>query len=186
MKFSIRSGLAQKGKKVPVERNHPTIGALSGNWLQQMPEELHKALLRLATRKGVRLYAAGGLVRDILFGRKPADLDFVVDPDPLGCARELAAELEATLVILDEEEPVARVVWEVQIDFSGFRKEATSIDEDLREKIFYPMITTRSDGTGLGLSIAQSLINRHQGLIECSSKPGNTVFTILLPLDSKQ
>ncbi len=60
------------------------------------------------------------------------------------------------------------------------------IDEDLREKIFYPMITTRSEGTGLGLSIAQSLISRHQGLIECSSKPGKTVFTILLPLDSKQ
>ena len=60
------------------------------------------------------------------------------------------------------------------------------IDEDLREKIFYPMITTRSDGTGLGLSIAQSLINRHKGLIECTSKPGNTVFTILLPLDSIQ
>jgi two-component system nitrogen regulation sensor histidine kinase GlnL len=60
------------------------------------------------------------------------------------------------------------------------------IDEELREKIFYPMITTRSDGTGLGLSIAQSLISRHQGLIECSSRPGKTVFTILLPLDSKQ
>ena len=60
------------------------------------------------------------------------------------------------------------------------------IDEDLREKIFYPMITTRSDGTGLGLSIAQSLINRHRGLIECTSKPGNTVFTILLPLDIMQ
>jgi two-component system nitrogen regulation sensor histidine kinase GlnL len=60
------------------------------------------------------------------------------------------------------------------------------IDEELREKIFYPLITTRSDGTGLGLSIAQSLISRHQGLIECSSKPGKTVFSILLPLDAKQ
>ncbi len=60
------------------------------------------------------------------------------------------------------------------------------IDEGLREKIFYPMITTRSEGTGLGLSIAQSLIGRHRGLIECNSKPGETVFTILLPLDSKQ
>jgi len=60
------------------------------------------------------------------------------------------------------------------------------IDDELREKIFYPMITTRSDGTGLGLSIAQSLINRHKGLIECSSEPGKTVFTILLPLDNIQ
>jgi len=56
------------------------------------------------------------------------------------------------------------------------------IDEALRGQIFYPMITSRSGGTGLGLSIAQSLISRHQGLIQCSSIPGNTVFTILLPL----
>jgi two-component system nitrogen regulation sensor histidine kinase GlnL len=56
------------------------------------------------------------------------------------------------------------------------------IDEALRGQIFYPMITSRHGGTGLGLSIAQSLISRHQGLIQCSSKPGETVFTILLPL----
>ena len=59
------------------------------------------------------------------------------------------------------------------------------IDEDLQKQVFYPMITGRSEGTGLGLSIAQALISRHHGLIECSSKPGETVFTILLPLDIK-
>jgi two-component system, NtrC family, nitrogen regulation sensor histidine kinase GlnL len=59
------------------------------------------------------------------------------------------------------------------------------INEDLRKQIFYPMITGRSDGTGLGLSIAQALISRHQGLIECISQPGETVFTLLLPLDGK-
>lgn len=59
------------------------------------------------------------------------------------------------------------------------------IDEALRKQIFYPMITGRSDGTGLGLSIAQALISRHQGLIECNSQPGKTVFTILLPLEGK-
>jgi two-component system, NtrC family, nitrogen regulation sensor histidine kinase GlnL len=56
------------------------------------------------------------------------------------------------------------------------------IDPDILERIFYPMITGRADGTGLGLSIAQSLINQHNGLIECHSEPGNTVFSILLPI----
>lgn len=56
------------------------------------------------------------------------------------------------------------------------------IPESLQEKIFFPMVTGRSEGTGLGLSIAQSLINQHDGLIECNSQPGRTVFTILLPL----
>jgi two-component system nitrogen regulation sensor histidine kinase GlnL len=50
-------------------------------------------------------------------------------------------------------------------------------------QIFYPMITGRADGTGLGLSIAQALINQHNGLIECSSEPGNTVFSVYLPLE---
>jgi two-component system nitrogen regulation sensor histidine kinase GlnL len=60
------------------------------------------------------------------------------------------------------------------------------IDPALQARMFYPMVTSRSDGTGLGLSIAQSLINRHHGLIECSSKPGKTVFTILLPLEHEK
>lgn len=52
------------------------------------------------------------------------------------------------------------------------------------EQIFYPMVTGRDDGSGLGLSIAQSLINQHGGLVECSSQPGRTEFTVRLPLES--
>jgi two-component system, NtrC family, nitrogen regulation sensor histidine kinase GlnL len=51
------------------------------------------------------------------------------------------------------------------------------------ERIFFPMVTGRPDGTGLGLSIAQSLVNQHGGFIECSSEPGNTRFTLYLPLE---
>ena len=57
------------------------------------------------------------------------------------------------------------------------------IDPDLLQQIFYPMVTGRGEGTGLGLSIAQSLINQHGGLVECSSSPGHTVFSIFLPLE---
>ncbi len=57
------------------------------------------------------------------------------------------------------------------------------IKPELMDQIFYPMITSRPEGTGLGLSIAQSLINQHNGLIECESEPGHTVFSIYLPLE---
>ncbi|MGD8484171.1 MAG: nitrogen regulation protein NR(II) [Thioalkalispiraceae bacterium] len=57
------------------------------------------------------------------------------------------------------------------------------IPEDIIEKIFLPMVTGHAEGTGLGLSIAQSLIQQHDGLIECQSEPGRTVFSILLPID---
>ncbi len=55
---------------------------------------------------------------------------------------------------------------------------------DMIGQIFYPMITGRAEGTGLGLSIAQSLINFHNGMIECESEPGHTIFSIYLPLEN--
>lgn len=56
------------------------------------------------------------------------------------------------------------------------------VSDELKEKIFMPMTTGHADGTGLGLSIAQSLAQQHGGLIEFTSEPGKTVFTILLPI----
>lgn len=58
------------------------------------------------------------------------------------------------------------------------------IPEEILDKIFFPMITGRAEGTGLGLSIAQRLVHQHSGLIECKSEPGNTNFSIFLPIDS--
>jgi two-component system nitrogen regulation sensor histidine kinase GlnL len=43
-------------------------------------------------------------------------------------------------------------------------------------------VTARANGTGLGLAVAQELINRNGGIIEFQSEPGNTVFSITLPL----
>jgi two-component system nitrogen regulation sensor histidine kinase GlnL len=57
------------------------------------------------------------------------------------------------------------------------------IPSDIIEDIFYPMISGRAEGTGLGLSISQQLINQHRGLIECVSEPGDTRFSIYIPLD---
>jgi two-component system nitrogen regulation sensor histidine kinase GlnL len=56
------------------------------------------------------------------------------------------------------------------------------IPEDIRDRIFSPLVSGREGGTGLGLSLAQTLIGNHHGIIECASRPGRTVFTILLPL----
>lgn len=59
------------------------------------------------------------------------------------------------------------------------------IAEEMQERIFFPMITGRAEGTGLGLSIAQSLIQQLGGIILCQSKPGATVFSILLPISNQ-
>jgi two-component system nitrogen regulation sensor histidine kinase GlnL len=73
-----------------------------------------------------------------------------------------------------------RLVVRAEIEDSG-----PGIPEELREHIFYPMVTSKPDGTGLGLSIAQDIMDQHGGVIECSSRPGRTIFRIYLPLDAK-
>lgn len=60
------------------------------------------------------------------------------------------------------------------------------IPRELIHSVFYPMISGRADGTGLGLSITQSIISKHDGLVECQSKPGETSFIVYLPLEYKK
>jgi two-component system nitrogen regulation sensor histidine kinase GlnL len=56
------------------------------------------------------------------------------------------------------------------------------IPEDIREQIFYPLVSGREGGSGLGLAVAQTLVAQNHGSIDCESRPGHTVFSIFLPL----
>ncbi|XOV80603.1 MAG: nitrogen regulation protein NR(II) [Aestuariibacter sp.] len=60
------------------------------------------------------------------------------------------------------------------------------IPEELKDTLFYPLVSSKLDGSGLGLSISQSLVNHHRGKIDVDSWPGQTEFSILLPLDKKE
>ncbi len=57
------------------------------------------------------------------------------------------------------------------------------IAEDMLERIFFPMISSRPEGTGLGLAITQNIVGQHHGVIECDSEPGTTCFSVFLPLE---
>ena len=72
-----------------------------------------------------------------------------------------------------------RIVLRVDITDNG-----PGIPPALMETIFYPMVSGRANGTGLGLSIAQDIVHQYHGLIECESRPGQTQFSILLPLET--
>ncbi len=64
----------------------------------------------------------------------------------------------------------------------GIEDNGPGIPEHIRDNLFYPMVTAGEGGMGLGLSIAQSLINQHGGLVECTSEPGKTLFNVLIPV----
>ena len=56
------------------------------------------------------------------------------------------------------------------------------VPEALAEQIFLPLVSGRADGSGLGLAMAQQVAREHRGSLAYRSRPGHTVFTLLLPL----
>jgi two-component system, NtrC family, nitrogen regulation sensor histidine kinase GlnL len=57
------------------------------------------------------------------------------------------------------------------------------VPDDLSDRIFLPLVSGRAEGSGLGLALAQQVAREHRGSLAYRSRPGHTVFTLLLPLD---
>jgi two-component system nitrogen regulation sensor histidine kinase GlnL len=56
------------------------------------------------------------------------------------------------------------------------------VPDEIRDRIFNPLVSGREGGSGLGLALVQTYINNHGGVVEFDSRPGRTSFTLLLPL----
>jgi len=56
------------------------------------------------------------------------------------------------------------------------------VPEDLTERIFLPLVSGRAEGSGLGLPLAQQVAREHGGSLGYRSRPGHTVFTLLIPV----
>ena len=56
------------------------------------------------------------------------------------------------------------------------------VPPELAERVFLPLVSGRAEGSGLGLALAQQVAREHRGSLVYRSRPGHTVFTLLLPL----
>jgi len=121
----------------------------------------------------------------------PSIPDFEMDPDQLQQA--FLNIVQNAVQALGENGNIClktRTAYQVTIHGQRYRLAAEikivdngpGIPGEIRDTLFYPMVTGREGGTGLGLSIAQNLINQHKGRIDCASWPGHTEFSIFLPL----
>ncbi len=70
-----------------------------------------------------------------------------------------------------------RLALQVQVIDDG-----PGVADDIRERMFYPLVSGHDGGSGLGLTLAQSFVQQHQGTIDCDSRSGETCFTVRLPL----
>jgi two-component system, NtrC family, nitrogen regulation sensor histidine kinase GlnL len=58
------------------------------------------------------------------------------------------------------------------------------VPEELSERVFLPLVSGRAEGSGLGLALAQQVAREHRGSLAYRSRPGHTVFTLLVPMDA--
>jgi signal transduction histidine kinase len=59
--------------------------------------------------------------------------------------------------------------------------EGVGMQADVREHIFDPCFSTKSEGRGLGLAVVHSIVSRHGGHVELRSEPGQgATFQVLL------
>ncbi len=87
-------------------------------------------------------------------------------------------ELEKTVIGDKPLQSVSGFLWRITVADNG-----PGIDKELQDRIFDPFFTTKKEGNGLGLAIVNTIITRHQGLIEVNSEKGSgTVFNIYLPV----
>jgi len=59
------------------------------------------------------------------------------------------------------------------------------VPAELADTLFEPLVSGRADGTGLGLAIAREIAREHGGELSCVSRPGASVFTLLLPVSDE-
>jgi two-component system nitrogen regulation sensor histidine kinase GlnL len=77
----------------------------------------------------------------------------------------------------DEHQEVHSLALRLEISDDG-----RGVPEELAERLFLPLVSGRAEGSGLGLALAQQVAREHRGSLVYRSRPGHTVFTLLLPM----
>jgi len=69
----------------------------------------------------------------------------------------------------------------------SFRDTGIGMAQDVMDKLWTPLFTTKAKGMGFGLPISKRIVEEHGGKISAESAVGKgTIFTVTIPLEHKQ
>jgi len=104
-------------------------------------QKILKSIYDSSRRNKVKLYLVGGVLRDMLLGRKKEnpDFDFSLKKHSISFARQLAHKIKAGFVILDRQHGACRLVKKIKdkvytFDFTDFR--GKDLEDDLLHRDF--------------------------------------------------
>jgi PAS domain S-box-containing protein len=104
----------------------------------------------------------------------------------ISCDKEQLIVVFANLILnsiqaIGEKKGIVNMDWAVDKEHAMIKciDSGPGIPEDLIDKIFEPLFTTKQSGTGLGLVSCKKIVEQHKGTISASNNP--TTFTIVLP-----
>ncbi|MEM7492564.1 MAG: ATP-binding protein [Pseudomonadota bacterium] len=92
---------------------------------------------------------------------------------------ETAFETGFAIAALGREKRLGRAI-RITIKDNG-----PGIASEHRQTLFQPFSSTKSGGRGLGLSIVSEIVKAHNGRIQLHSVPGDTRFSLYLPIQSQ-
>ncbi|MFH1622484.1 MAG: HD domain-containing protein [Candidatus Omnitrophota bacterium] len=115
-------------------------------------------IISISKKRKNKIFLVGGILRDAILDRRreKLDVDFAVDRDAIGLAREFARQTKSGFVVLDREHGCARAIYKgCTLDFTDFR------GKDLKEDLLHRDFTINT--LALQLPVAK---NVHRSLID--------------------
>jgi two-component system, NtrC family, nitrogen regulation sensor histidine kinase GlnL len=174
--------------------------------LQTLVDRLLAPHRRAHTTELINLHEALERVRSLVLAEFPNGLRIIRNydtslPDIIGdkeqliqavlniahnAAQALSEEMRRGTAVIEFRTRVARSVtiakqrYKLALDLHVIDN-GPGIPEEIRDRIFFPLVSGREGGSGLGLTLAQTFVQQHQGFIACESQPGKTDFHIQIP-----
>ena len=174
--------------------------------LQTLVDRLLAPHRRAHTTELINLHEALERVRSLVLAEFPNGLRIIRNydtslPDIIGdkeqliqavlniahnAAQALSEEMRLGTAVIEFRTRVARSVtiakqrYKLALDLHVIDN-GPGIPEEIRDRIFFPLVSGREGGSGLGLTLAQTFVQQHQGFIACESQPGKTDFHIQIP-----
>ena len=174
--------------------------------LQTLVDRLLAPHRRAHTTELINLHEALERVRSLVLAEFPSGLRIIRDydtslPDIIGdkeqliqavlnivhnAAQALSEEMRRGTAVIELRTRVARSVtiakqrYKLALDLHVIDN-GPGIPDEIRDRIFFPLVSGREGGSGLGLTLAQTFVQQHQGFIACESQPGKTDFHIQIP-----